>query len=955
MRSIINLSTYTFLVVVTFLFSVPVDLDVANKVSDNFIRSIVKDSRQDVSVIFDQKISSSNDIDLIYIYKVYPYGFVLISADNQVQPILAYSIDNNFKYDYEATNISYIINLYKKKILENISDAVDEVIHSEWSYFLNENSELNKSNNRRSVEPLISARFDQGCSWNSMCPEDPSGPCGNTWVGCGAVAMAQILHYWKYPLVGNGSNSYYHDSYGLISANFGNTMYDYENMPNNSASEESQLLLLHAGVAIEMEYGPSVSWSYMWSGAPSVIHALPNYFMYSEDIGLIHDYQYSQNAFMNILKHELDNHRPIFYRGQDPEDGGHFWNIDGYQDDYFHCNWGWGGYGNGYYSLSSLNPGNGDYTDNQSALINIVPMDISEPRLIYDDYQINEIGGEIDYVINPNDTVEVIISYSLNTSFNNADDIELNLYTDASNITFLNSNYSHGELVAGSSFSNISDPFVFYVNSNSNFGDITLIVEATTQADGNIYEQEVVTLGLNISNNQSGFPIVSNSQYKGSPIVLDLDYDEVNEIIVGDYFGVVNSYAADGSELEIADFPYDTGDQIWASIASADLDLDGSPDIVVSSKSKYIYIFNQDGLQEEYYTDKFLVATPAIGQLDNDSALEIVVGSYSSNGNKIFAINSDGTPVEGFPVDVDGKIFKGVALYDFNGNGFDDIIFGDNEDNIHLMLDDGSISWSYTTDGKILSAPSIINVNQEILICTGSDDYNLYCIDDEGNLKFSYLTGGKIRTSPMLLEIDNQIAIFFGSNDGYIYAVNLEGQDLVGWPQITNGDIIESIVFSDIDSDNSPDIIAVNDVGELLCYDIDGTLKNNFPIQSEFSFTSAPHVQDLDNDGDLEIVVGTSNSIEAFDIKTTGSSYLYGNTYKGSELRSSYYEFLDEVLSGDINQDYNVNILDVIFLVGFILGNTSPTDLEFQLADINDDSIIDILDIVQLVMNILSS
>ena len=953
MKSINKLSAYA--VIVTTLFSAPIDLDTANKVADNFIRSIAEDSNQNVLVTFDQKVSSSSDIDLIYIYKVYPYGFVLISADNLVQPILAYSIDNNFKYDYESTNLSYIIELYKEGILENISNSIDGTVHSDWDYYLNGSSEFNVFNNRNSVSPLIDARFDQVCSWNSMCPEDSLGPCGNTFVGCGAVAIAQILHYWKYPLVGNGSNSYYHDSYGLISANFENTFYDYENMPSNLASEASQLLLFHAGVAIEMEYGPNVSWSYMWGEAPSVMHAFPDYFIYSEDIQLIHDYQYSQDVFQNILKNELDNYRPMFYRGEDPEYGGHFWNIDGYQDDYFHCNWGWGGYGNGYYSLNSLNPGNGDYTNYQSALINIVPMDINEPRLIYDAYQINEISGDVDYVINPNDTVELIVNYNLNASFNNADQIQLNLYSNDPNITFLNSDYSHGQLFAGSSFSNALDPFVFHINPDANFGDITLIVEAVTEADGNLYEQEAITLAFNVSNDQSGFPIVSNSQYKGSPVVLDLDYDGMNEIIVGDYFGVVNSYGMNGLELEVSDFPYNTGDQIWASIASADLDLDGSSDIVVASKSKYIYIFNEEGLQQEYYSDKFLVGTPSIGQLDDDPNLEIVVGSYSPSGNKIFAINSDGSPVDGFPVDVDGKIFKGVALYDFNGNGLDDIVFGDDENNIQLMLDNGLISWSYETGGKIRSAPSIINVNQELLICAGSDDYSLYCIDDAGNLKFSYATSGKVKTSPMLLEVEGQIAIFFGSNDGYIYAINLEGQDLFGWPQITNGDIIESIVFSDIDNDNSPDIIASNNAGELLCYDIDGTFKNNFPIKSEFSFTSAPHVEDLDGDGDLEIIIGTSNSFEAFDIKTMGSSYSYGNTYKGNELRSSYYEFIDELLSGDINQDYSINVMDVVLLVDFIIGGTNPTDLQFQLADINNDSIVDVLDIVQLVMIILSS
>ena len=110
-------------------------------------------------------------------------------------------------------------------------------------------------------------------------------------------------------------------------------------MPNTVWSEASQLLLFHTGVAIEMEYGPYVSWSYMWGGHPSIQYAIPNFFNFSADIGLIHDYQYSNSDFMDLLKNELDNGRPMLYRGEDPNTGGHFWNIDGYDDnDLFHCN-----------------------------------------------------------------------------------------------------------------------------------------------------------------------------------------------------------------------------------------------------------------------------------------------------------------------------------------------------------------------------------------------------------------------------------------------------------------------------------------------------------------------------------------------------------------------------------------------------------------------------------------
>ena len=60
---------------------------------------------------------------------------------------------------------------------------------------------------------------------------------------------------------------------------------------------------------------------------------------------------------------------------------------------------------------------------------------------------------------------------------------------------------------------------------------------------------------------------------------------------------------------------------------------------------------------------------------------------------------------------------------------------------------------------------------------------------------------------------------------------------------------------------------------------------------------------------------------------------------------------LGNSLLGDLNDDNNVDILDVIILVNHIL---SPSTVELEGADINNDSEINILDIVDLVNNILN-
>ena len=360
-----------FLLFCSIIIAKPITIEIGKEVATNFVNHQLNYNVQSNEIIFSQAIKD-NDIPIIYVYNIIPTGFILIAANNSTKPILSYSLKNNFKYDFEDTNISYIINLYKNEISYNSQPHHNA--HNQWAIYLTNNSKYLNFKSNRAIDPLISAEFNQGCDWNEACPYDSNGPCGNVLVGCGAVAISQILHYWKYPINGVGSNSYDYSTYGILSANFENTTYDYNNMANTVWSEASQLLLFHTGVAIEMEYGPYVSWSYMWGGHPSIQYAIPNFFNFSTDITLIHDYQYSNNDFMGLLKNELDNGRPMIYRGVDSNAGGHFWNIDGYDNnDLFHCNWGWGGNANGFWSLTSLEPGSSDYTNQQSALINIIP------------------------------------------------------------------------------------------------------------------------------------------------------------------------------------------------------------------------------------------------------------------------------------------------------------------------------------------------------------------------------------------------------------------------------------------------------------------------------------------------------------------------------------------------------------------------------------------------------
>ena len=135
-----------------------------------------------------------------------------------------------------------------------------------------------------------------------------------------------------------------------------------------------------------------------------------------------------------------------------------------------------------------------------------------------------------------------------------------------------------------------------------------------------------------------------------------------------------------------------------------------------------IYIFDHSGLKLDYNSGGYITATPALGDIDGDGLDEIIFGQYG-NPKLLYALNVDGSSVDGFPYNLDEKVQRGATLCDFNGNGRDDIVIGADDEFIHLILDDGTLAWSYETGGDIRVAPTVLELTTgEKIILVGSKD-----------------------------------------------------------------------------------------------------------------------------------------------------------------------------------------------------------------------------------------
>ncbi len=328
-----------------------------------------------------------------------PEGWVMVSGDDVAYPVIGYSYTGVNKPDVHPPQfVSWM-----KTISEAISSARKKrsvpppKTQTAWESLTTDTFALSRSAGPRTptIGPLLQTTWNQDQYYNEQCPEDSGGPWyagGHAFAGCVATAMAQVMKYHNYPDQGYGTHSYNHATYGTQSADFGATTYNWAGMPNAISASDFDVaqLIYHCAVSVDMDFGP-------WGSSGSLSdasEALSNYFRYDESLYYANKIDYTYSEWITLLKTNLDDGRPVLYRGTDGEiiPSGHSFVCDGYQGaDYFHFNWGWGGQDDGYYYLSSLTPPDDNYTFDQAAVLDIQPAIM--PSLIYPYNQSFEVGS----------------------------------------------------------------------------------------------------------------------------------------------------------------------------------------------------------------------------------------------------------------------------------------------------------------------------------------------------------------------------------------------------------------------------------------------------------------------------------------------------------------------------------------------------------------------------------
>lgn len=307
--------------------------------------------------------TTASPSDAYYVFNNDAGGFVIIAGDDAVTPVLGYTSTGSFDAENLPDGLKDLLKSYERQIAA-----------------LGDNYVANRTATRAGFtgENLLNtAKWNQNAPFNKYTPN-------NYVTGCVATAGAIVMKHHGYPAKGIGSHTYTWNEQDLT-ANFEHD-YDWANMPtkytvgNDEAFDGVARLMSDLGVAVEMQYAKGGSGATM----EDLVTALQKYFGYSKYARLLAIADLGAEVWNDRLRAEIDADRPILYSAVNSNEGGHSFVIDGYKDESFSVNWGWGGYCDGFYRIGALNPETGgkplgdQYNLSQSAVFSLQPSDGEE-------------------------------------------------------------------------------------------------------------------------------------------------------------------------------------------------------------------------------------------------------------------------------------------------------------------------------------------------------------------------------------------------------------------------------------------------------------------------------------------------------------------------------------------------------------------------------------------------
>jgi len=316
-----------------------------------------------------------SDEILIYVLNFQPDGYIVISNEEAAEPILGYGIGSVFSPGQVPPGLQSLLDGYKNEILSIRKSGIKPTIElaEKWIRYSSKDFARNRLKSYTPGNVLLETSWGQDGGYKQKCPEYPNTN-QHCLVGCGGVALGQILYYWGCRVFPDDTISYLPENFqDSVKVWFYNQRYNWAAMSRNSSDTVNARLLFHSAASVSSNFGLNYTSSIIYAA----VWAFRNYWGFNcSNADEKNDYNQNPNDWILLLKESLDEGYPVYYTAEKDNDSiAHAWVVDGYNsNNEFHCNWGWAGSYNGWFTLGSLNTLNGNYNTDQRAIFEIYPL-----------------------------------------------------------------------------------------------------------------------------------------------------------------------------------------------------------------------------------------------------------------------------------------------------------------------------------------------------------------------------------------------------------------------------------------------------------------------------------------------------------------------------------------------------------------------------------------------------
>ncbi len=312
------------------------------------------DSDFEFTVAAIEPLNSGNGELVGYVASLFPSGYIALSADTDIRPIIAYSFTDNFRWTETADNILLTMlrrDLQLRKSAIHLTDqkVIDDNNRLWMAYTSGNKNLLAHLETAETVGPWLDSEWNQGAPYNTYCPMDP-GTGERAVVGCVATAMGMIIDYWEWPpsVTFYSSDSYYSEGTSpriWINATTGNIdTIDYNGAGFSPTNDMKARISFACAVACEMQFSSD--------GSASDTRRVPDALLERFDYDSARGVSIMNSQFFSILENNMHIAKPVELGIWGIGAGGHAIVADGWMTSgEYHLNMGWGGYENGWYFL----------------------------------------------------------------------------------------------------------------------------------------------------------------------------------------------------------------------------------------------------------------------------------------------------------------------------------------------------------------------------------------------------------------------------------------------------------------------------------------------------------------------------------------------------------------------------------------------------------------------------